>query len=81
MGTNAQYGNGDVGKTLPIRYPPVSFPGVSLLLCLTSVPLGWEEGLLLDMAESGGKRVQEEGPTSTLEVLSSGFQMSLLWES
>lgn len=58
-------GDGDVEKTLPVRSPPhpVSFPGVSLLLSLISA-LGEEGGLLLDLAESGGKRVQEEGPTT-----------------
>lgn len=63
VSTNAQYGNGDVGKTLPVRSPLLSFPGVSLLLSLTSA-LGEGGGLLLDLAESGGKRVQEEGPTT-----------------
>lgn len=52
-----------------------------MLFSLTSVPLEWEEGLLLRVAQYRGKRVQEEGPTSTAEVIRSGFRMSFLWES
>lgn len=66
-----------MGKTLPIRSPQSPF----LLFSLTSVPLEWEEGLLLRVAQSRGKKVQGEGPTSTAEVISSGFLMSFLWES